>query len=750
MDLEEMLEELKVFVPKLINACESVSELFYEEMTEQSWSIFGQVFAGIDDLYRTLKVIEVELSQLHNPLLIQYVIIEFNSNLSLVIAQLNEHSDAEEYIAVGDCIKHEISPLIKHLAISLGEEKAIQDQRMLHNINFFKVNYPDVYNHLQEAERDESSYQTVHAQDGSSNIALVDSNLKVTYLYSQYNPSYEAQRWSESIAAQIGDRQDSLMYGLGLGYHLIEFAQKFPSVKIFLLEPDVQVLLAAMKVVDFQELFSKVNIKAFAVGKKTKAVEQLLYLLCYQSVSTLHIIGLPIYNRLYKENKQELLEELKFVAGNYISSAKMYDLLGIQLAKNSLLNIAVNLATPSLIGLKNRFKGMAAVIIGAGPSLEADIDYIKQIKNHAILIAAGSSIQSLIHYGVQPHLIISMDPASVNYFVFRDLETTHIPLLYIPQIEQRIIANNYENAMHAFFAHDEITNYLMDVKEADPVFVPNSSVTGTAIQAAIYMGFKEIIFTGQDLSYPNEAFYAKGAKHISQESLEKSLSKAKETVENVQGTMNRTSYEMMLTLKDIEKLIESYSGIRFTNTTQLGAVIKHTTWESMNETIQRLQATAITETIMKDAMKQHLELYTDQKIEDVISRLNSLPLQIEIVLKHFKSISRKLGRIQELSRTKPEKCAKVMMEIEDEWGIIVHSKVFDSLFNYTLKAAVFEFDRRLPELVQEQDIKRKAQLFVEVLGGFIELMIKSTPDLQKYVLEAIRRVKLFDYYKVSH
>jgi hypothetical protein len=68
--------------------------------------------------------------------------------------------------------------------------------------------------------------------------------------------------------------------------------------------------------------------------------------------------------------------------------------------------------------------------------------------------------------------------------------------------------------MHAFFDIDHLTHYLMKLTETDPIFASSATVTGTAIQAAVHLGCKEIIFIGQDFSYPNNQYYTEGVAHV--------------------------------------------------------------------------------------------------------------------------------------------------------------------------------------------------------------------------------------------
>src|SRR5690606_38649969 len=85
---------------------------------------------------------------------------------------------------------------------------------------------------------------------------------------------------------------------------------------------------------------------------------------------------------------------------------------------NLILNMSRNLKTPSCKGLKNCCRNIPAIIVGSGPSLTKEIEKVKVMKDRAIIIAAGSSIQALQHSGLDPDLIVSIDAGAANRKVF--------------------------------------------------------------------------------------------------------------------------------------------------------------------------------------------------------------------------------------------------------------------------------------------------------------------------------------------
>lgn len=748
LETKELIENIKRFLPNLINACESVSDLFYEELSEQSWNIFGQVVTGIDDLYKTLKVISEDLNHTSAEYSIQLIISQAIDEITVKFSMLNRYVDTDEHVSVGDVLKHELLPVFRILMNALGETNEIREQRFNANLDFLKNAYSSVYDQIKDLEREEENYQIVAAKDGTANMIFVNHENKRRFMYSQYDPNYEAARWSESIEKNLDGKRQTLMYGFGFGYHLVHFTQKYPNIKIYLLEPDERVLLAVMYVVDLEALFAVAPIEAFAVGVNSAEAEKMISELCFWGGHEVHVTDIPIYNQLYKKQKKELYLLIKFIAINYKVNKQTMSLFGFEHTKNILYNMAANLSTPSLANLRNKLTGMPAIIVGAGPSLEADIQYLKQIKDKAIIIVAGSAIQSLQHFGIIPHLIVSMDGGAPNYEAFKNINREHIPLVYIPQIEHRIVDNQFSNTFHAYLNSDDITRYLMGIETNDPIFYSTYSVTGTAIQAAIYMGCSEIVFTGQDLSYPTESMYAIGAAHISDEQTDRIVAVANEWVENVHGEKNRTDIKMKLTLKNIEKQLELHPHINFINATRNGAKIKNTKQENMCDVLERYKEHSEQGVDLEKTLQGSFDLYDIKRKKEIQSRLYALPEQMIVMTSRIDRIEKRLHKLLELSRTNPNKCLNSMGLIEDEWGEVVNSKPFISLYQNALRSVISDFDRRLPQLSEERNIQKKSTFFVQILGELVKKIQDSTPQLTEYVKEAIHRVEQLNIRKV--
>lgn len=745
-DIEETLEEVKEFLPRLIAAAESVSELFYKPVTDQTWEAFGEVVQGMDDLYRTLQSL-CKSRCLYSAL--QPVLEDFITAMGEKFTQMNRYMDEEDYIAAADVMNYELAQRFRHLATRLGDSKAVKEQRFAANLNFLKAKFPHVYQQVNDVEVEEHKYQIIYADNGSPNLYIPGEGDKAVYFYSQYNPCYEADRWVDSIAHSAMGKSNVLIYGFGFGYHLKSLSDSYERHHCYIYEPDVQILLAAMQVIDLEPIFTRKNVKDLAVGQDKNEVDQLFYRFMAKIKGETSTVSLPVYDRIAPGQKLKFIQDAKIAMLNFAFSKSIHQKLGIQWTKNRLYNMAVNVHSPSLLGLKGKLNGVTAVIVGAGPSLKEDIEHLRILKEHALIIAAGSSTQSLFHYGIEPHLIVSMDGDTPNYAAFAHLQTDHIPFLYAPQLESRIIENKTFNIMHVFFSNDLVTQVLMGVTQDDAVFASNHSVTGTAIQAAIFMGCQQIVFTGQDLSYPGEIVYAPGAVHVSQETPDQVKSRATELVENIQGGYNRTTEGFKLVQADIEELLSHYPEVHFINCSRLGAKIEHTVFRPMDEVLYELKNHELDSDFFRRAMNEHLRDYDDVRKNAAISRILEVPVMLRDMESKLHRINNQLDKLPELSRLKPLKCLHAMVSIEEDWGSVVKSLLFNTLFMAAIENEIREFDRNLPDVADESNVIKKADLFCQVLGPLVDKMLETIPEFIEMVEETNRRIKARSEIKAS-
>jgi len=606
------------------------------------------------------------------------------------------------------------------------------------NLNVLREYRFDLYERVIDYINTKSTSSTsiVQSTNGMANLFITNDVNNQIYMYSKYNPEHECRRWAESIEGSGGDSKHVIMYGLGLGYHLAAYIAQYPTHQLYIFEPKMEIFVATLNTISIAAILQSPNIKILAVGEDSLEQERLFYVLYTYASEEKGIVPVPFYVKQFTEKYQLFVESAKLSIVNQQSLEQYAHKLGKNTLVNTLRNFDSVLDTPSIKGLKGHLKGRKAIIIGSGPSLENEIELLKNVQEDIFLIAAGTSIQTLLHYGITPHLIVSMDAGEFNYKAFNTNDTSSIPLLIIPQINYKIVQKRKSKIIHAFFEHDPFIKTCFELTSDDPVFVATHSVTGTAIQSAVYMGCEHIILMGQDLSYPNNQIYSSAIDHLTPGSLRYTLRNMTETVVNVSGGTNPTTVKMKITLHNIEQLISQYSFIRFTNTAINGAQINGAEWKSFRSIIEQGDLGNYSRALFEDDIAQHCKGYADDYKKAVLDNLGYVYEKNKDISKRITNIANQISKLDQLSRTNPNKCLKTMANIELQWGEVIREPIFETVINEWMKSELYNFDRRVGQIAAETNLIKKSKLMTELLGTFI-LQLKS--ELQ-IIMNEIQKV----------
>ncbi|GGG84507.1 motility associated factor glycosyltransferase family protein [Paenibacillus radicis (ex Gao et al. 2016)] len=735
---DDTIEAIRKFMPQLADASLEVSKLLFEPLDEQGWLQFADVVEGIDDLYRTLSEMQERHKESNNFDPLKDCIAQSLQSIAKHFGSMNQYMDIDDHGSAGDIIRYELIPVFRRLALALGDSNDVNRQRFQTNMKFLEKKYPNIYNQIKE-ETKGTVYQLSYANNGSPIAYLLNEQAEPVYLNSQFNPENEAAYWADTLREHVDKKSKIIFYGLGLGYEVERYAQIYPNHVLFIYEPDINALLMMMGCVNLQRLFSRLSVIHFIVGHSKSAVDELMDSFHRFSYGEAEIVALPFY---LKSRKVEIDQFAGKVRSSITKDANFiynYKLNGFNWAKNIMYNFSNIIATPSIAGLKNRLSGMTAVIVGAGPSLESDIEQLRQLKKHAIIIAAGTTTQSLLHYGIEPHLIVSIDGSEANYRAFQHLDIRHIPFVFSPMLNYSIADDRGELSAHLFLKSDITANHFMSLTNDDPIFSTTHSVTGTAIQTAIYMGCEEIVFAGQDLSYYNYKLYAQGAKHVTEEQVKAEVDSANLLVENVKGTVNRTHSGLRQTLEDIENLISTYTSTRFINTTAMGAVIKHTVWESMESVVLRLQNREVSSHVLINEMKA-LKRHEEKRITALNNELIELPEQMRNCQRGLKKVKDQINSLSRLSKTNEQECMKVIHSIDQDWEVITNSSPFKGLFLKANRGEMKIFEASLSRLILSTTLQQQVDFYLDCMMPLIAAMLNLSNDLSNVIAESRARM----------
>lgn len=240
-----------------------------------------------------------------------------------------------------------------------------------------------------------------------------------------------------------------------------------------------------------------------------------------------------IYNTFYpnipREGKEDGTDDIQFdvkdgsdienVKESIVSIREYVKRMQVMLSTNVLVspvwtnnilnNIPYMMCSENADSLKNCHKDKPVIIASAGPSLQKQLEVLREFNSTLPVIALGTSLKPCLVNGVGVQLCMSLDGNIKNYSHFKDIYENmtwdkHTALVYDPMIYPKVLhgweGRKFMIRTNNAYLHEFMGNYTGVL----PVMPSGFSVATTAFSMAHYIGANPIIFIGQDLAYAKD------------------------------------------------------------------------------------------------------------------------------------------------------------------------------------------------------------------------------------------------------
>lgn len=203
---------------------------------------------------------------------------------------------------------------------------------------------------------------------------------------------------------------------------------------------------------------------------------------------------------------QERLHEVKAATNAFLS--RMWE-------ENYKRNLPYIPKTPGVAGLKNRFAGLPAIVVGAGPSLDRNIRFLPLAVGKAVIISCDTALKILLRHGVVPDIVANLDP-QLSIVNFLDGVDTRNIALVAPTITNPALRENWKGHFFFYnkFAPDiPLLTQIAQTHREIGTLTPGGTVLSVAFDLAFKSGADPIAFIGQDLGYTAQKAYAEGTHY---------------------------------------------------------------------------------------------------------------------------------------------------------------------------------------------------------------------------------------------
>ncbi|MGI2156604.1 6-hydroxymethylpterin diphosphokinase MptE-like protein [Shewanella baltica] len=344
-----------------------------------------------------------------------------------------------------------------------------------------------------------------------------------------------------------------------------------------------------------------------------------------------------------------------------------------------LANIAENRFPASV--LKGQFKNKTCVIVAGGPSLDTHIDWLKQNSSNFIIIAVSRIAAKLHQYGIPVDIVVCIDPNYISFDVSQSMFKLPNDTLLV-QSYHACPAISAQWPGPILYMGNRFPWIQKD--DADNIQSIGPTVSNSAINLAVEMGFNRIFLSGVDLCYSKTGLtHANGTLEAN---VGPNLGRIREWVETYEGFLAETPIQMLEAIKDLENQITPHTHIHFYNLSSAAAKVKGIRYIPLNE----CQLTPLKNRIIKhippasfsplNIVQRHADLIEcKHKVTCAISDLNQILNETKCALNLTKNLT-----LNSISATKTiNKINRIEQKLNREHSTLCQLIKFYGYFEFT-------------------------------------------------------------------
>ena len=346
------------------------------------------------------------------------------------------------------------------------------------------------------------------SESGSINASVVVDG-KTYLLNSEVDPMAEATAFVDGLGVEKVSA--IYLYGIGCGY-IFEALKSWLLNEmnvLIILERDLDVIAMLLSTACGTEIVHHPRVWLYHLTKSMSVIDMATELcvgLAYRVAIS------PVYQQLYQKDAYDCRVKIDFYTNARNGFLTEYRSSGRGFFFNYFRNLFLYPSSHLGPALKDKFRGVPAIICGAGPSLSKQKDLLKALKDRALIFAGGTAMNGVNAFQFNPHVGVGIDPNMAQLsriimntayevpFLYRSriythaLQRVHGPRVFVPGSSGYKISEYFERAMDV---------PSLAVSEGH-------NVINFSLSIASALGCSPIILVGVDLAYTEGSAYAEG------------------------------------------------------------------------------------------------------------------------------------------------------------------------------------------------------------------------------------------------
>ncbi len=317
---------------------------------------------------------------------------------------------------------------------------------------------------------------------------------------------------------RILPQQINLMFifSVGLGFDIERLSLDYDIRKLIIAEPNPDIFFASMQLVDWAAILDRFlssgKYIAILINNCQKdLVSDISHVV--NSIGRHNVAGAYLYSAFFLESYQEIFKDIKSaISYSYLSGYGFYDDSRYSIA-HTMGNIANNV--PLLASNRNVAKGFGqskfpVFIIGNGPSLDDDLEFIASVQDKAVIVSCGTALRPLVMMGIEPdfhvelertaHVPLWIEQSSKGVDSFSEMIKNTI-FIGVSQVHPRTATLFNRSGMMLKDIESGSSLVYKVLKDSGVALIPRlaPSCVHTAISATVLMGYRDFYLFGVDM-----------------------------------------------------------------------------------------------------------------------------------------------------------------------------------------------------------------------------------------------------------
>ncbi|MFO0565974.1 MAG: 6-hydroxymethylpterin diphosphokinase MptE-like protein [Polyangiaceae bacterium] len=298
-------------------------------------------------------------------------------------------------------------------------------------------------------------------------------------------------------------RKPVVVFGLGSG-GVVEQARAFAQAQVVVFEPDPGIARALLA--SGPSSLGDVDLVC-SLHDLTQIWPSVA-----QGEAGATLVRTPGYREAFPEAHQaleralgELVQRTGMNQNTHRQRARMW-------VEDVLANAEVLTRSVPFVSLENKYRGVPAFIVGAGPSLGKNGKLLAEARQRGLVIAVNSSARALASYGVEPQVLCCIESIDLSELLASVPFIDRVVRAFSLSGHPRTMRTGNGPLLPVWEAIPEIGTALARLTGAAGLPVAGS-VSTLAFSLAHRLGCSPIVLVGQDLAYTGNRAYAPGAAY---------------------------------------------------------------------------------------------------------------------------------------------------------------------------------------------------------------------------------------------